>query len=861
MPVFPPSGGGGVTPTDIILERGIPDTVDDAVNIGAFNFTQGSGSLIITITVNTTGFSVSKEYLLPIQFDQTEGVFETALPISSTGEFLNEDFDLDINVDDLVTTLRIRKSKGTIVGTANIVIRQDGQPDDVFTPSTTTSSVTAPTVFFGSTGITQINHFVGINKKLPIVSMDIDGSAKVRDSYEFPDDTTQVHAAIASSLDTIVSTSKFSGDFLDLNAIDTAPVGHFFKPDGKRIFVMGGATDDLIQFDMTGDAWDIENTVNAFEFNVTDAVPAITSPRGIYIRPDGKRLYIVDQGASNAVYQFNFATAWLLSTLVYSGKNFPIPNGTNHLDVILKIDGTRMYVLTTNSPETIHVYGIATNAEPWELDSFESALVDELDIDALGDFPVGFCFRQDGKKLYIAEDENDSVFELNIEDPWLVSTGKVVDQFNVSDEQAVIQDVFMREDMLKMYVLGSTPDGIHELDIGRPSQIGTTTTEAFGFNKLPPIISNVITLPDGKYLIKKQLQGTVELVIDGANVILELEDNLNSPWIFDGTGTFITVKNGSTLSGRFLTVEATSATVAGIIDVENNSRVRLDNLQVAFTDTDETQIKKLGTISGASSVNIEVTNLSGYTSGWSIISASIFTTSQGTLSPNFLATVTTFDFTAITQTAALSAVVIVQGANGTIVNIDNSINSPIILNEVVNATTLGLFYNPAGKNQTAVNVDADNNTGSADSVAVSEARNLVDITTNIVLVDVAEPIEDGSPAANDFIQDVANEEFLVNNFTGVTTYIGLKPRKVKITYETAVNLPSPSLILDIDLRISGVVQSKTIRTMDTSQTLVANYLGGIFVLNPMDTIQSFVTNRTNANNPVFNRSVNVITTM
>ena len=48
------------------LQRTIPANVGGIVDVGSFTFTQGAGSLIVTITVNTSSFSVAKEYLIPV---------------------------------------------------------------------------------------------------------------------------------------------------------------------------------------------------------------------------------------------------------------------------------------------------------------------------------------------------------------------------------------------------------------------------------------------------------------------------------------------------------------------------------------------------------------------------------------------------------------------------------------------------------------------------------------------------------------------------------------------------------------------------------------------------------------------------
>ncbi|NTU46041.1 hypothetical protein HGA88_00245 [Candidatus Roizmanbacteria bacterium] len=149
------------------MTRTLPTTVNDEVDIGTFTLTNGGGSFDISITVPSSGFSVAKEYLLPIKYNQTTNTWTTALPTSSTGSYSSNDFDLDVNVNGSAAMLRLRRTLGSTGGTAYIVIKQEGVNTDTFTASTNTSSVSAPTGYFGSTALTQVNGNVGIGTLTP----------------------------------------------------------------------------------------------------------------------------------------------------------------------------------------------------------------------------------------------------------------------------------------------------------------------------------------------------------------------------------------------------------------------------------------------------------------------------------------------------------------------------------------------------------------------------------------------------------------------------------------------------------------------------------------------------------------------
>ncbi len=149
------------------MNRALPTTVDDAVDIGNFTFTNGAGALWISVSVPSTAFSVSKEYLLPVQYDQTAGAWTIANPISSTGKYSLNDFELDIKVSASITSLRLRRTEGSTAGTAYIVIKQEGVNTNSFTSSTDSGSVSAPSSFFEGAVLTQVDGNVGIGTDSP----------------------------------------------------------------------------------------------------------------------------------------------------------------------------------------------------------------------------------------------------------------------------------------------------------------------------------------------------------------------------------------------------------------------------------------------------------------------------------------------------------------------------------------------------------------------------------------------------------------------------------------------------------------------------------------------------------------------
>lgn len=158
------------------MTRTIPTVVNDEVDIGSFTFTNGAGNLEAWITVPSTSFSVNKRYFFPVSYNATANAWNIVLPIASTGAYSGaQDFNLEVNVNNNVASLRLRRTLGTTAGTALITIIQQGVESDAFTSSTATSSVSSITAIYTHTQLSQVNGKVGLGTNAPSVYLDVEG--------------------------------------------------------------------------------------------------------------------------------------------------------------------------------------------------------------------------------------------------------------------------------------------------------------------------------------------------------------------------------------------------------------------------------------------------------------------------------------------------------------------------------------------------------------------------------------------------------------------------------------------------------------------------------------------------------------
>ncbi|MBI2020466.1 hypothetical protein HYS94_03505 [Candidatus Daviesbacteria bacterium] len=145
----------GLAPLNVELTRVIPNVVNDYVDVGQVNMANGAHNFRISVTNSDNSYSVSKQYLVTINYDQTSNTWQWVTPISDTGAFSSNNHALIVNVNAAIATFRLIRTAGTTAGTAYIRIESVGLTADTFTALSTVGSMTAPTAYLDSSVITQ----------------------------------------------------------------------------------------------------------------------------------------------------------------------------------------------------------------------------------------------------------------------------------------------------------------------------------------------------------------------------------------------------------------------------------------------------------------------------------------------------------------------------------------------------------------------------------------------------------------------------------------------------------------------------------------------------------------------------------
>ena len=230
------------------------------------------------------------------------------------------------------------------------------------------------------------------------------------------------------------------------------PTGVFFKPDGTKMYIVGYSGDEVNEYDLST-AWDINTASSNTPFSIAGQD---TTPQDIFFKPDGTKMYIIG-GLGDDVNEYNLSTAWDISTASYV-QNFSVAaQDASPTGIFFKPDGTKMYIVGGGG-DAVNEYNLST---AWDIST--SVHSKEFYIGSQETLPTSISFNSDGLKMYVVgRSFFGAAYEYNLSTAWDISTAYFRQQFSVTKQTTFPQGVFFKPDGTKMYVLGGS---VHEYDV------------------------------------------------------------------------------------------------------------------------------------------------------------------------------------------------------------------------------------------------------------------------------------------------------------------------------------------------------------------------------------------------------------
>jgi sugar lactone lactonase YvrE len=190
------------------------------------------------------------------------------------------------------------------------------------------------------------------------------------------------------------------------------------------------------------------------------------SPEGLFFKPDGLKMYIVGS-SSDRVHEYNLSEAWNINTAVHLQSFSVAARESGPTGVFFKPDGLKMYIIGTSSDNIVE-YSLS---EAWNVTTavyLQSFYVNPQELQ-----PRCLYFKPDGLKVYIVGSISDRVHEYNLSEAWNISTITYVQLFSVTAQDGTPEGLLFNPDGSKMYTVGSANDRVEQYTLSTPWNIST----------------------------------------------------------------------------------------------------------------------------------------------------------------------------------------------------------------------------------------------------------------------------------------------------------------------------------------------------------------------------------------------------
>jgi len=305
-----------------------------------------------------------------------------------------------------------------------------------------------------------------------------------------------------------------------------------------------------------GTAWNISGATYSSGFDATDNV---TENTGLFFKPDGAKMYVVDRGSvtngKNAIYEYNLSTHWEVSSAILYSKLNISNEETQPTGIYFNESGNKMYLIGQTNDDVIE-YTLST---PWDITT--ASPIQSFDTSNQDQSGSSISFNPDGDKMYVSGTTNDSIFQYSLSTAWDVSTATYIQNFSIASKASSYNILYFDSTGSKLFVSATTPfDGILKYDLSIPWNISSIS---YSQNYTMPS-----TGPNGIFF---KPDGTIMYVVDWLNYNISQFDISSSSFQSNPHSCPTTLLAGESCNLTW-TVNASGANNTHIlIDVEFNS--------------------------------------------------------------------------------------------------------------------------------------------------------------------------------------------------------------------------------------------------------------------------------------------------
>lgn len=222
--------------------------------------------------------------------------------------------------------------------------------------------------------------------------------------------------------------------------------GMYVKSDGSTVFVTSGIGTYLVKSYTLSEPWSVLTATPLNQLNVSSKFSYCS---GIDLSPDGTKLFLSGGlGGNFLIARYDLSIPWQLNSANFISQILVTAPG----GVRFKPDGTRMYILNANNPDSIEEYQLTS---AWDITT--NILISTFNIAIpTGDNSIlGFSFNSNGTKMFVAGLDNTSLFEFDLES-WNLNTLSYKSNLYVGDRIPNPSDAFISPDAENILISGGS---------------------------------------------------------------------------------------------------------------------------------------------------------------------------------------------------------------------------------------------------------------------------------------------------------------------------------------------------------------------------------------------------------------------
>jgi hypothetical protein len=150
-----------------------------------------------------------------------------------------------------------------------------------------------------------------------------------------------------------ISTASYDSVSFSVASQTLFPKSLEIKSDGTKMYVLGDSA--VYQYSLST-AWNLSTaSYDSVSFSVATQD---SDPWGLHFKHDGTYMYTVGP-ENDTVYQYTLSTAWDISTVSYTGISFSVATQTTDPNgLYIKPDGTKMFITSVDPLDAVYEYSL-----------------------------------------------------------------------------------------------------------------------------------------------------------------------------------------------------------------------------------------------------------------------------------------------------------------------------------------------------------------------------------------------------------------------------------------------------------------------------------------------------------------------